>query len=117
MMNEPEFYYYQLEEPNRGCLLALRDIILSQDENIMETRKWGMPCFCFKKKPLCYLWTDRNNNEQPYILMVDGQKLDHPLLEAGNRTKMKILRIDPEKDLPLETIKTIFNEALNLHKE
>ncbi len=117
MIKGLKLYYSQIEEPHRSCLLALRSIILAQDENIMETQKWGMPCFCYQKKPLCYLWTDRNNEGKPYILMVDGHLLNYPELESGTRSKMKILRIEPEEDLPMETLQTIFDYALELRRK
>lgn len=109
-------YYLSKEEPNKGCLLALRRLILKQDQNITETQKWGMPCFCFKKKMFCYLWTDKKTNE-PYILFVEGKHLEHPNLEMGDRSRMKIFRIHPNKDLPVNTIELLLNKALNLYKD
>ena len=103
------------EEPNRSCLLALQSIILEQDTNITETQKWGMPCFCYKKKMFCYLWTDKKTDE-PYILMVEGKHLVHPGLEAGKRSRMKIFRVNPNKDLPLKTIKNILQKSIDLYK-
>ena len=108
-------FYLNKEEPNKSCLLALRDIILRQDKAVSETRKWGMPCFCYRKKMFAYLWTDKKTLE-PYILMVEGKHLHHPELEEGNRSRMKILRIDPEADLPMETIELILNDALDLYR-
>lgn len=108
-------YYLQKEEPNKSCLLALRSIILEQDADITETQKYGMPCFCYKKKVFCYLWTDKKNDE-PYMLMVEGKYLDHPGLEEGNRSRMKIFRVDPNKDLPIVAIKNILQQALDLYK-
>lgn len=77
MMEQLHNYYLKKEEPNKSCLLALRSIILNQDSNVTETQKYGMPCFCYKKKMFCYLWTDKKTDE-PYILMVEGKHLDHP---------------------------------------
>jgi len=117
MTDEIVNYYLQQQEPQKSCLLALRDIILRQDTiHITETRKYGMPCFCYTKKMFCYLWTDKKNNE-PYILFVEGKHLHHPQLEAGSRSRMKILRINPDKDLPVETIETLLNAALNLYRD
>jgi hypothetical protein len=62
MFTELQNFYLKKEEPNKSCLLALRSIILDQDNNITETQKWGMPCFCYKKKMLCYLWTDKKTD-------------------------------------------------------
>ncbi|WP_165020234.1 DUF1801 domain-containing protein [Dysgonomonas sp. ZJ279] len=108
-------YYLSQVEPQKSCLFALRSIILNLDENVSETVKYEMPCFCYKKKMFCFLWTDKKTNE-PYILMVEGKLLSHPELEQGNRSRMKILRIDPSEDLPIETIELILNDALDLYK-
>jgi hypothetical protein len=108
-------WYLNKKEPNKSCLLALRSIILEQDKNITETRKYGMPCFCFRNRMFCYLWTDKKTDE-PYILMVEGKHLSHPKLEKGSRSRMKILRVNPNKDLPAKTIKEILKKALDLYR-
>ncbi|PCJ65312.1 MAG: hypothetical protein COA58_10665 [Bacteroidetes bacterium] len=114
-MREIDNYFIQKDEPNKSCLLALRSIILDHDDVVTETTKWGMPCFCFKKKPFCYLWTDKDTNE-PYILFVEGKYLNHPKLETGSRSRMKILRVNPNKDLQIDLIKSLLTDALNLYK-
>ncbi|ALJ05203.1 hypothetical protein APS56_08735 [Pseudalgibacter alginicilyticus] len=108
-------FYTNQQEPNKSCLLAMRDIVLNYDQNITETKKYGMPCFCYKNKMFCYLWVDKKNNA-PYFLMVEGNRLKHPKLETGHRSRMKILRVDPEKDLPITSIDLIMNQALDLYK-
>ncbi len=115
MIQEIESFYLDKEEPNKSCLLALRDIILKQDANVTETIKYGMPCFCYKKKMFCYLWTDKKTGE-PYILMVEGKHLDNPGLEQGKRSRMKIFRINPNVDIPLITIEQLLNDALDLYR-
>jgi hypothetical protein len=115
MIEKLENYYLNKAEPNQSFLLALRSIILNQDKDITETQKWGMPCFCYKKKMFCYLWTDKKTNE-PYILMVEGKHLNYPELEEGDRKRMKVLRINPNQDLPLKTIETILQKALDLYR-
>lgn len=115
MVEQLQNYYLNKEEPKKSCLLALRSIILDQDTNISETQKWGMPCFCYKNKMFCYLWTDKKTDE-PYILMVEGKYLDHPKLEEGNRSRMRIFRVNPNKDLPIKTIESILQKALNLYR-
>ncbi len=113
MVRETDAFYLNHEEPNKSCLLALRKIILDQDETVNETRKWGMPCFCLRKRMFCYLWTDKKTKE-PYLLFVDGKNLHHAELEQGNRSRMKIFRVSPDKDLPLGTIEYLLKEALEL---
>ncbi len=113
MNKEIDSFYINKEEPNKGCLLALRMLILAQDVNISETTKYGMPCFCYLKKPMCYLWVDKKTNE-PYILMVHGIQIDHPDLQQGERSKMKILRVKPNEDLPIVSIKYILAVGISL---
>lgn len=70
-----------------------------------------MPIFMYKRKMFCYLWTDKKTGE-PYLGIVEGRNISHPLLIAGNRARMKILPIDPNADLPLATINEIFRLAV-----
>lgn len=115
MNEEIHSYYLNKSEPNKSCLLALRSIILAQDADVTETQKYGMPCFCYKKKMFCYLWTDKKT-EEPYILIVEGKHIGHPKLEKGNRSRMKIFRVNPDKDLPVKTIKGILKAALDVYR-
>lgn len=115
MIDELDGFYLNKEEPNKSCLLALRDIILKQDVDVTETKKYGMPCFCYKKKMFCYLWMDKKTQE-PYILFVEGKHLNHPKLEAGSRARMKTFSVDPLKDLPLNEIEFLLNQALDLYR-
>ena len=82
-MQAPDHFYFQHDEPNKSCLLALRDIILAEDERLTATIKYGMPCFCYENKMCCYLWTDKKTAE-PYILFAEGNRLEHPKLDAGD---------------------------------
>ncbi|MDR2039362.1 MAG: DUF1801 domain-containing protein [Bacteroidales bacterium] len=116
MIDELHNYYLRQEEPQKSCLLALRDMILNQDTDISETVKYGMPCFCYRKKMFCYLWTDSKTNE-PYILLVEGKLLNNQELESGNRSRMKILRINPMENLPLILIESLLNDALDLYRK
>lgn len=116
MIEELHTYYLNHGEPNKSCLLALRSIILDQDPKVTETRKYGMPCFCYQQKMFCYLWTDKKTNE-PYLLLVEGKYLEHPKLEAGDRSRMKIFRVNPHKDLPIKAIKSILQQALDLYRK
>lgn len=115
MLDELHNFYLSKEEPNKSCLLALRSIILDQDIHISETQKYGMPCFGYKKKGFCYLWIDKKTDE-PYLLMVEGKLINHAKLEQGERSRMKILRVNPNKDLPIQTIENILQMALDLYR-
>src|SRR5690606_18936463 len=112
MQEDLENLYMNHSEPNRGCLLALRDIILNQDNQVHETIKYGMPCFCYKHKMFCYLWTDKKTME-PYILFVEGKHLEHACLESGNRSRMKILRVNAHADIPIDIIQEVLSQAIS----
>lgn len=114
-MKDIDQYYLQLEEPTKGIFLALREFILSLDANITNDFKYKMPFFCYNGKMFCYLWKDKTT-QQPYIGIVEGNAINHPLLEQGNRARMKILRINPKEDLPIENITEIFNQLLIFYK-
>ena len=115
MNSKIENFYLKQEEPIKSCLLTMRSIVLAQDDHISQTIKYGMPCFCYKNKMFAYLWVDKKKNE-PYILFVEGKHLNHPTLEIGNRSRMKIFRVNPTQDLPIENINYLLNEALNLYR-
>ena len=64
----------------------------------------------------CFLWIDKNTDE-PYILFVEGKYLNHPLLEKGNRRRMKIFRVNPKTDIKTDTIRVMLDDALNLYRK
>ena len=115
MLNALENFYLNQYEPAKSCLLALKSIILGLDEQISATWKWRMPVFCYKGKMFCYLRTDKKTGE-PYIGIVEGNRIEHPLLEQGNRTRMKILRVNPNEDLEVELIEDLLSQALVFYK-
>ena len=109
-MNKEDFYLNKAE-PAKSCLLAMRNILLSFNDHMMETVKYGMPCFLYKDKVLCYLWMDKKTMK-PYFL-VSG-KIEHEALERGNRKSMKILAVNPDLDLPMDIIHEILTNAISL---
>lgn len=114
-MNALENYYEQHEEPTRSCLLALRTIILNQDNGISASWKYGMPFFCYRGKMFCYLWVHKKY-KQPYIGIVEGKHFDEPFLIQEDRSRMKIFLLDPNNDLPIDTIEKMLQKAINLYK-
>jgi hypothetical protein len=109
-------FFLNKSELNKICLFVLRDIILEQDEHVSESIKWNSPCFSYKNKMFCFLMVDKKT-DQPYILMVEGIRLDFPELEQGNRTRMKVLYINPAKDIPIKKIENILQSALDLYRD
>lgn len=115
MLSDLDNFYLKKEEPLKGCLLALREIILSYDKNITHTLKYGMPFFCYKNKMFCYLWVNKKNG-QPYIGIVEGKHIVHRDLIQEKRSRMKIILFDPNKDPPVKTICLILKQSLDLYK-
>lgn len=114
-MKELDQFYDQLNEPQKSCFLALRDLILRLDPAITPEWKYKLPFFYYKGKMFCYLWKDKKTNE-PYIGITGGQRINHPLLEKGERKKMSVFRVNPNEDIPNETIAEILNEVLELYR-
>jgi hypothetical protein len=109
MLRAIDNYFLEKEEPLKSYLLALRTIILAYDINLTEDWKYGMPFYCYKGKMFCYLWTHKKLN-QPYIGFVEGNKITHPLLIQEKRARMKIMLLDPAKDIPVKTIRNILQQ-------
>lgn len=114
-MTELDNFYLQQDEPTKGCLLALKEIILRQDTNITNTLKYGMPFFCYKGKMFCYLWFHKTY-KKPYIGIVEGMRFDESILIQEKRSRIKIMLLDPNEDLPLKTIETILQKAISFYK-
>ena len=114
MLRPIDQYFLQKEEPSKSCLEVLRRLILNFDEAITEEWKYGMPVYCYHGKMLCYLWIHRKF-KQPYLGIVEGKRMNHPELLQENRSRMKILLIEPMKDIPLKKIRTILKEAISFY--
>lgn len=113
MSEEMDNWYLKKEEPLKSSLLALRSLIMKQSDDITAVWRYSMPFFCYKGKRFCYLWVHKKLN-QPYIGIVDGNKINHPELLLEKRSRMKILLIEMEKDFPVKTINTILKQAIGL---
>jgi hypothetical protein len=114
MDNHTTAFYSRHEEPLRSCLLALRDIMLDIDKHMTAEWKYGMPFFYYKGKMFAYLWINKKTL-WPYISLSDGWRLTHPALQAENRSRFKVLYIDPEKDIPIGIIREILRSAMSFY--
>jgi len=114
-MKELDDFYLKQEEPVKEIFLALKEIILKQDQDITHVLKYGMPFFCYKTKMFCYLWIHKKY-KQPYIGIVEGKHFDESFLIQESRSRMKIMLFNTNEDLPLEQIETVIQKALNLYK-
>jgi Domain of unknown function (DU1801) len=108
-------FYFNLQEPNKSCLLALQKIILSQDADITAEWKYKLPFFCYKGKMFCYLWIQKKTN-QPYIGIVEGKYFEEPEFIQENRSRMKIILFDSNEDLPIQKTANIIQKAIDLYK-
>lgn len=113
-MRDIDKFYFEKEEPVKSCLDALKTIICNYNKDFTPQWKYRLPCFMYKNHIFCYLWVNKKT-QFPYIAVGKGVKIEHPDLIQGNRTFVKLLLIDPEKDIPLDTIYTIFDMAMKLY--
>lgn len=93
-------------------MFAMHHIAIQYNDEMGEDLKYGMPLITYKGKPFCYLWMDKKT-KYPYYLMVKGDKISHPALEQGDRKRMKVLLVNPNEDLPVETINEVFTLAMS----
>ena len=115
MLKPIDQYFLQQPEHAKSCLLAMRGILLQYHPHITEAWKYGMPFYCYKSKMFCYLWMHKKYR-QPYFGIVEGGRIEHPLLLTEKRARIKILLLDPDKDIPRTTITTILNKALAFYE-
>ena len=115
MLRPVDNYFLQKEEPARSCLQFLRQYILACDPNITEAWSYGMPFFLYKGKRFCYLWMHKKYL-QPYIGIVDGNKIIHPDLIVEKRARMKIMLVDPGKNIPVKKIEQLLKTVLGIYK-
>jgi len=108
MLQATENIFIKTAEPTQSCLFALHTIVLKYDAQMGEDFKYGIPL------QFCYIWVDKKT-QYPYLLMVKGNKIEHPDLEKGDRKQMKILTINPNKDIPMKKIDAIFKMAMTLY--
>jgi hypothetical protein len=114
MNREIDDYFLLKDEPVKSYLLSLRDMILKFNPGISEAWKYKMPFYCYHGKMVCYLWVHKKF-KQPYLGIVEGKKVNHPGLLLEKRARMKILLLDPEKDIPVKTIREILRKILTLY--
>lgn len=115
MLRPIDEFYLRHEEPLKSCLQWLREHILRQDEGISEALSYGMPFFYLNGKRFCWLWIHKKLG-WPYIGITAGQKIDHPALISEKRKKMKILLIDPKRNIPCRAIDDVLSRAITLCK-
>lgn len=116
MLRDIDAWYENQQEPTKGCLLALRALLRHYNPHITEAWKYRMPFFCYDGKMCCYLWTEKKTG-RPYLGIVEGKNIHHPLLQPGDRARMSILLLEPEADLPMDTLHDILDKMLRWYEQ
>jgi hypothetical protein len=116
MLRDIDQFFLNQHEPAKSCLFYLRELILGFDDSITEAWKYKMPFYCYQGRMFCYLWVNKRTH-QPYIGIVEGRKIAHPLLVIEKRSRMKTMTIDAHEDIPVETVRLILKMALELYKD
>lgn len=114
MLRSIDQYFLQKEEPIKSCLFSLRDLMLHFNKDITEEWKYGMPFYYYRGKMFCYLWVHKKY-KQPYFGIVEGKRIKHPQLIQEKRARMKIMLVDPTKDIPVKVVRSILTEALKFY--
>ncbi|WP_153800475.1 DUF1801 domain-containing protein [Foetidibacter luteolus] len=115
MLSALDNFFLQKNEPEKSCLQALRQIILQYNAGITEHWKYGLPFYYYNGKMFCYLWIHKKY-KQPYIGICQSTHIEHPQLLIEKRAKMKILLVNPEEDIPVDTIALVFRQSLSIFK-
>lgn len=97
-----EHYYDKQDEMTRECLLALKHLILSVDNEIIHTRKYRIPFFYYKDLKLAFLWVYR---KRIMLGFVEDRKT---LITSGNHKRkdnISTLEFKPADELPFDQIR------------
>lgn len=109
--NSVDHYFETLAEPERSCLLFLRQFILDYSATITEKRKFNTPFYYVNGKWMCFISYNPKIKEI-YISFVDGFRMQHPQLVSEGRKKMKIFRVDAKEDVDVKSLNQILNLAV-----
>ena len=102
-MSPLERHYDALPPGHRELLLAARAWLLEQPYGLREEYKWSTPCFAYAGRHACYLY-HQAKRARSYVAFPAGRFLEHPLLRADGRKLIRVLDLDPDRDLPVEAI-------------
>lgn len=112
-LKEIDQFFWDKPEPARSCLAALRHFILHYKPEMTEVWKYSMPFYLHQNNRLCYIWIEKKTG-RPYLGIVNGNRIDHPDLIAEKRSRMKIIFLNPDEDLPIQTLGEILDLAIEV---
>jgi len=108
-------YFESKQEPMKGFLLALKDVILRYDSDMMISWKWQTPFFSLGKKMICY-FSIQNKTKRPYLGFGFGSELNHPALLSEGRKMIKVLYFDENEDINVGLVYEILDEVTKTAK-
>lgn len=96
-----DYYYEKQNETIKACLLALKAIILSVDENIVHTRKYQIPFFKYKDFNLGFLWVHR---KKIIVGFVEDKKTFADAFSKQKKDYVLTLELNPMEDISIDII-------------
>ena len=112
IINALEQYYQKQEPATRECLLALKSLVLSVDQNIVYKRKYQIPFFCYNEMNLGFLWVHR---KKIFVGFVEDKRFSRFNVER-KKHKITTLEINPLDDIPVDQIKQTLGELIAKYK-
>ena len=73
-----------------------------------------MPFNCYAGERICYLWVDKKNGNLIFGFS-DGERLDHPLLQFEDRSRIKIMPFNAEEEISVEDLNAVLKTALAVY--
>lgn len=111
MTNNLDTYYINQKEPFQSCLIALRDIILNVNVEIVPICRFQIPFFAYKELNLAFLWVYR---KKVMMGFVTDRHTFRPIPGIRFKDQMETFLLDPNEDIPIEiTNKKLQNQILN----
>lgn len=112
MLNPLENYFAKQPEPQQSCMLFLRKWFIEQ--GFEEQFKYMTAMYYYKGKALCYLSVS-SKEKNLYVGFIKGYLMKHPKLEKEGRKQIKVIYLNPEKDLPIKILNEIVKMAKKLY--
>ena len=111
-MTEVEDLIYQHDNPQRELMLFFHNMLT--DEYLLTDKiTFKNPCY-YKHSWICYLKALKNGNVE--LAFMRGNELSNHqgLLKSNGRKQLRSIVLGNLKEIPLEAIKDILNEAIHL---
>lgn len=104
-------FFLSLDEPDKSCLLYLRDYIINFSDHITESWKNNTPFFYYNKKWMGFISYDRKTRII-YVSFTDGWQMSHKKLVSEGRKKAKIFHVKAERDIDIKSLGEIMRKAI-----